>query len=349
MTRKAFRGLVPAASVLSVAVLLQLVGLGHDHDDERETLVISRLILVSSHEVDRQFVEDTYRAELRHTGRPGSRDFAGVTERLLPQANHEEPGHFLQIIDGEVEFGTVRAGQTVQSRDRLTIRRHARFPLKLESLRWAISARPDLVLSEAWAGLWRFTITSKNAETNTVAAVTRVTDTIGANEPVGFSLLPGFVRCTWSGRDDDDDDIEARCSARALVGACLIQGSAHFKIEREGARLAGRGDLQTISTGACGLTAGNGVEVMDIAGVRLAEQADPEPFSPGVLTKLATEPSFIALLASGSTHSVPGPPTDEEDCERGAWRRFVNPGFRSEHECRAFVEGHEDRRDESRR
>src|SRR5687767_10423295 len=102
-----------ATMLVGIVFLLQIVASGHDRD---EPLVISRLVLVESRNADRHIVEETYRAELTHTWPAGRRDFAGVTARIVHPFSLGSPG-YLQIVDGEVDFGSVRAGETVESAD----------------------------------------------------------------------------------------------------------------------------------------------------------------------------------------------------------------------------------------
>jgi hypothetical protein len=329
---------------VTVAAILQLVGSGHDRDDAWP-LVVTRLILVESRDVDRHVVEDIYRAELTHSGPPGSRDFAAVTARVVHPFAFPGLGD-LEIVDGDLEFGSVRAGQTVESRDTFAIRRHQHYPLKLQHLRWAISGRPDLVLSESWAGNWRFTLTSKNADTNQTTAVDEIVESIGINEPVGFSRLPDSVQCTWT---DADHLLQADCRARFRFAACAADSSAHFAIERNASSMTGQGQWYLTVTGDCGPNTDSGGESIQIVGERLTGDAEPEPFSPGVLTKLATTPALIRLIAGRPDDTATDPPTSDADCQRGRWRRLTNPWFRNARACMAFVDRHHSGPDEGRR
>src|SRR5687768_2286978 len=174
MTRQAVRIVVVGSAVAGLTWAIQASG--HDHD---QPLVITRLIPVESHDVDHHVVEDTFRAEVRHTALPGSRDFAGVAARIVHPFGLPFPGN-VQVIDGDLEFGSVRVGSDIESRDTITIRRHRHHPVKLHHLRWAISGRPDLVLPEAWAGDWRLTITSKDPDTGSISSIDEITDSLGA-------------------------------------------------------------------------------------------------------------------------------------------------------------------------
>jgi hypothetical protein len=337
-TRTALRTACVFLSAAAALATLQPVALSHDRD---EPLVVTGWILVNSHHVSRLVVEDTYRAELRHTATRVSHDFADVAARIVHPFGHPSPGN-LQIIDGDLEFGSVRAGQTVASRDTVTIRRHRHHPLKLQHLRWAISGRPDLILPEAWAGRWRLAITSRDADTGSIAGVDEMTTSLGVDEPVGFSLLPEIVRCTWTGTDRV---LEANCRAQFSFSGCSAQGSARFTITRNDNALAGHGEWEVAAAGICGPDAGSGGASLEIAGTRLTAEAEPEPFSPGVLARLATTPALVSLIADRLVDGGGDPPNSDEDCKRGRWRRFRRPAFKNTRECVAFAEHHGERRE----
>src|SRR5262245_14940089 len=85
----------------------------HDSTSEKPSpLIVSSLTLVVSRNVDEHVVEDTYRASLTHMGALGDRDFAGVTARLVLPFTLPQPD-VLEILDDTLEFGAVRARQTV--------------------------------------------------------------------------------------------------------------------------------------------------------------------------------------------------------------------------------------------
>jgi hypothetical protein len=316
------------ASWLLIIAGVEIAVQGHDR---RESLTISRLTLVESHDLDRHLVEETYSAQLMHTGPPGGADFARVTAKLALPFGLGAPG-FAQVVDGDLAFGTVRAGETVDSSDTVTIRRHRQTQVKPDLLRWTIDAHPDLVPSDAWAGQWRFTLTRKDLDTDAVVMVADVTDAIGPGEPVGFSLLPEFARCRWGG---SDQALDANCAARAQVHSCLVDGSAQFTVERSGDAIAGRGTLSVEVSGDCGATSSGG-ELIEIVGNRMSGEAEAEPFSFGLLTAFVTEPSFAAFIGDGLREAALGEPDSERDCGRGGWRRFAKARFRGEHECRSF-------------
>lgn len=284
------RGRVVLFLLFAVACGLQAGVQGHGRD---EPLVISSLVLIDSHDVDRHFVEETYRAELTHSGAPGSSDFAAVTAVLVGWLGLPHPP-VVRVPDGRLEFGSVRAGATVESRDTITIRRLRYLPVKLRHLHWRISGRQDLVLPDAWAGTWRLTMTTRDATTNQIAAVDEITDSIGVAEAIGFSLMPSIVRCRWMGTELV---LEADCHTRINRGACVLNAMAQFSAARDANALTGHGRWTLNAIGDCGPGDANGGALIEIGGVRVSADAETGQFSPGALTKLVTSPSLAALLA----------------------------------------------------
>jgi hypothetical protein len=288
-----------AAPLLACAVAAVLIGTvqvtlaSHSRPDP---LGVSKLVLVESRDITRHLVEEVYRARMTNSGAAGGVDFARVKARLLFPFSLPVPGIF-QVVDGSLEFGTVRSGHAAESLDTITVRRLRALPFfNLNHLRWGISARADRVVADGWIGRWHLTVTSRDAATNDVVAVKQVVEPIGAGEPLGFSLLPAFVRCGWSGTDDA---IHAQCTTRARLDGCGLEGSAQFEIERNDSRLDGRGEWRVTASGACGDVAGTAHESMELKGVRLTGHAAPEPQSPGLLRALATHPAFPSLVATG--------------------------------------------------
>ena len=297
-----------------------------------ERLVITGLVPVESRDVDDSIVEEKFTATLRHTGTPPDKDFARVVAHVAQLQPLWAPG-FARVVDGDLSFGTVRAGQTVQSHDTITIRRHRSTRIDPARLRWTIDAHPDMVPSDAWAGRWRFTITRKDVATDAIVMVGDITDTIGPGQPVGFSLLPEFVRCRWTGTDDR---LDAACSARARVNGCLIEGTLTLGVERSGETLGGRGLVAVENHGTCAADDGGGSESIDLAGVRDFPQGDPEPFSFGLLPDFVMEPGLAQLLTDGLKRAQLGEPVSDDDCGVGGWRRFATPSFMNERDCRSY-------------
>ena len=99
----------------------------------------------------------------------------------------------------------------------------------------------------------------------------------------------------------------------------------------------------------CAPGSASGGASIEIAGIRLAAQADPEPLSPGLLMKFAMSPGLAALIAEGVERMTGDWPASDADCRRGRWRRLINPTFRNARACVAFVERYHGLNDEGRR
>jgi hypothetical protein len=300
--------------VAGVEVALQ----GHDRD---EPLVISELVLEESRGIDRSWVEDTYHARLTHTGRPGSVDFARVTAKIAWPFGLPVPG-LTQVVDGDLAFGTVRAGETVESADTITIRRHRHEPLKANQLRWSIDARPDLVPPDAWSGRWRFKLTYKDGATNDISLVSNITNAIPMDAPLGLSLLPEGARCRWT---RSDTILQINCTASMRIDACLVELTGRFELARNGERAQGHGEWRREGIGLCGDVVSETAAV-DVEGERLDLEVDREPLAFGLLTSFVTVPGFSTLIAEGIPPVFP----DEHVCrihprsrlDRAAdWRR----------------------------
>ena len=327
------RAVRTALFVITVAVaafLVQAIGAAHDLADP---LDVTGVVLVSS-EAEGDFVTDTYRPALRHAGPPGTRDFAQVNATLIGAAGLSVPG-FIQIVDGDVAFGTIRAGETVNGLDTVVIKRLRRIPLNPRQLRWKISARPDLVLPDEWAGTWRFRITRTDPTTQQLESTATITDVLGLREPIGFSLLPNVMRCRWKG---DGDSLEATCDGGARVAWCLVQGSADFELRRDGESASGGGTVHVAQQGSCAAGANDASDSIVISGRRLIHDADNEPLSPGLLPTFSVNPYFSKLLSMGLDTS--GEPSHDDECRHGGWHRFRRPWFRNETACTSFLHGH---------
>ena len=330
-----------AVTVL-VGAVFELALAGHNN---AAPLAVGPLTLVGSRDVDRLFVEDRYSARLNHTGPPGSVDYAQVRASLDRPLALAFPG-VVEVVDGELSFGTVRSGETADSADTIAIRRPRQTPIRLDRVRWNISARPDLVPSDAWAGRWQFTMTYKDGDTGQVVRVSDVTGNIGAGAPVGFSLLPDFVRCTWS---RSDGNLQASCVTRARIGSCFTDAAGHFELQRDGVHANGRGEWRIANVGECGANAGSGTEIVEVVGTKLADDAEPEPLSFGLITAFVTAPGFGGLIANAVRDLVLDKPTSERDCTRGGWHRFLRPIFRSERACRNLFQSRDDQATDGRR
>jgi hypothetical protein len=226
-------------AVRTALSVITIFGAAHDLADP---LDVTSVIPVSS-EAEGDFVTETYRATLHYSGPPGARDFARVTARLAGAAGLSIPG-FIQVVDGDVAFGTIRPGETIDGLDTFAIRRHRRIPLNPRQLRWKIAARPDLVLPDEWTGKWRFTIRGTDPMTQRLESTATITDTLGLREPLGFSLLPPFMRCRWQG---DSASLETTCDGSARLAWCVTSGSASFELRRDGESATGGGTVQVAS------------------------------------------------------------------------------------------------------
>src|SRR5262245_39171794 len=324
---RAVRIALSVITVFGAALLVQAIGAAHDLADP---LDVTSVTLVSS-EAEGDFVKETYRATLHYSGPPGARDFARVTATLAGAAGLSIPG-FIQVVDGDVAFGTIRPGETIDGLDTFAIRRHRRIPLNPRQLRWQISARPDLVLPDDWAGKWRFRVTRTDPTSHRVDSTATITDTLGVREAIGFSLLPEFIRCRWHG---DANSLEATCDGKARVAWCLTSGSAAFELHRDGESARGGGTVHVQQEGGCPVGTTDASDAIDITGTRLTQDADAEPLSPGLLPTFSVNPYFTILLSTGLDPSRE--PSNDDDCRHGGWRRFHRAWFHNETGCTSFL------------
>jgi hypothetical protein len=256
-----------------------------------ESLVIHRFILVESRAVAPHLVEDVYRAEVKHR-RHSTQDLAGVRATIVPPFHFPLPG-IVQVVDGTLEFGAVRVGSTVTSRDTIAIRRHRLLPVRPRHFGWDFSGRPDVLVPESWAGKWQLTLTWTNPETQAPLGIDTIETIIAADEPVGFSLLPDSVTCTWTATGDS---IEGVCGPRTAV-LLAAPAMARFTLARTGAGLEGRVEWNGSAAVACGTASDPNPKSVAIAGQRLSPDAEPAPHSSGVLPRISSYPALIRLLA----------------------------------------------------
>src|SRR5262245_32500890 len=254
-----------------------------------ESLVITRVLLVESRQLEEDIVEDTYRAELTHLALAGTPDYASVAAHLV-RPDLTRPGR-VDVVDGDVTFGPIRRGRTVISRDTFAIRRHHGTPLKLNQLRWVVSGRPDFLAPEGWAGTWRFTISWTAADSGRTLAIDTITTGIGADDPIGFSLLPDSVGCSWDG---GEQSISGNCASASTT---LLSGptAAHFAIDWNGDVLSGLVSWQGAASVACGSLLDITPKDIKIAATRISTVATGTSSS-GLLTRLVTYPPFIRLI-----------------------------------------------------
>jgi len=287
--RTAQKPLILVAAFVVLMAAIQVALQGHDRD---QPLVLSQFVLEKSRDIDRLLVEDTYRARVTHTGGADDVDYARVTAKVAWPFSASVPG-ILQVVDGDLAFGAVRAGETVNSVDTITIRRLRYLPLKPIQLRWIVDGRPDLVLPDEWAGQWRFTLTYKDGDTGDLSRVSNVTGSIGTSAPLGLSLLPGFARCEWS---RSESALGVDCSARARIGGCATDATARFALARDGSVATGQGEWRITHAGDCG-DATSGSIAVEIAGTRIMADIESDPLSPGLLPSFVTVPGFSSLIA----------------------------------------------------
>jgi hypothetical protein len=326
---RAVRNALCVTTITGIALLIQAAGAAHDLADP---LDVTSVALVSS-DTDGDFVSETYRATLHHSGPPGTRDFARVSAKLTGAVGLSVPG-FIQVVDSEVAFGTIRASETIDSLDTFAIKRHRRVPLNPRQLRWAVSSRPDLVLPDEWTGTWRFELTATDPTTKRIESTSSITEALGRREPIGFSLLPDFIRCHWQGTADA---LSATCDGSARLGWCLTSGSAVFSLNRDGDVATGDGTVHVTQTGNCGNGDDEASDAIAIAGTRLTPDADEEPLSVGLLPLFSTNPYFGALLSHQLRELDQRPPSADDDCRHGGWHRFRSRALRSESACIAFL------------
>jgi hypothetical protein len=324
---------VCTASIGAIVLILQAVVMTHGLDDP---LVVTGVTLVESEDAGNDFVKDTYRATLRHTGSAGSRDFAQIGAKVAAPFGLSIPG-FVEIVDGDVSFGTVRAGESVESLDTFTIKRRQRSPVVVKHLRWDISGRSDLVLPDAWTGKWQFTITRTDPVTKQLESTSRITQTLSVREPVGFSLLPDVIRCRWR---RSDETLDSTCEGSGLASMCLISGSARFTLARNGDEATGEGTVRVTREGLCGSGDATADDSFEISGMRLSRETESEPLSLGLLPAFAINPYFSVLLSEGIRKASSEEPTDDDQCRHGGWRRFWRTRFHDEAACGLFVRRH---------
>lgn len=103
-----------------------LVNLDNDTTSTSADLQVCNYTLVSTRRVTRVLYDYTYEAELTNTGPPVTGVIATVTS-TSPNTG---------IVDGEVQFGPVASGGTVQSSDTFTIRQDRQYPFDPGALMW---------------------------------------------------------------------------------------------------------------------------------------------------------------------------------------------------------------------
>jgi hypothetical protein len=138
----------------------------------------------------------------------------------------------------------------------------------------------DLPVPAGWVGQWRIALTYRDATTNRVVAVDRVTSGIRPGEPLGLGLLRGAADCAAS---VTEDAAEARCEAALPLDACTAHATTTFALERHGDILTGSGLTEAGLTGPC--PASREATAVELSGVRLAPEAGATSPGLGVLQR----------------------------------------------------------------
>ena len=129
--------------LLGVVLVLGLFWFSVAHLAEVQNLTIGNHTLVSQRRVDRTNFEYTYRANVVNSG---ARAAQGVTASLTSLSVNTV------VVDGQVTFGDVPAGATVQSTDTFTIRQNRLYPFNPGDLVWQIAGTPANSAPTAHAG-----------------------------------------------------------------------------------------------------------------------------------------------------------------------------------------------------
>jgi hypothetical protein len=238
---------------------------------------------VKSEPVNGGLVDCTYTAALTRSGN------APVNEPHVIARLKSGPLRTV-IIDGRVSFGIVAAGATVTSSDTFTIRRDPRVKLKAPTLAWEIVEAPELIVPSSWGGEWEVTMTYRDATTNEITAVDKVTNVISAEELFGLALFADLASCEG---EASDQRFETVCSAERAAAGCDVSVRIQVAGDRQGDTLAGSGQSTVVTSGACGdHTAGNLVE---FTGIRLGTAQGGEPGS-SLAKKFVRHPLLDILL-----------------------------------------------------
>jgi hypothetical protein len=157
------------------------------------------------------------------------------------------------------------------------------------------------IIPDTWAGEWRFTITYRNASTNNIDSVVRVTNAICTADPVGLTLLElvagentnvNQAGCVGSA---SENRIEASCTGQIIIDICTVDTTSNFAMDLNGDTLAGTGSWSV--TDVCGLPLASVGQTFDLSGIRL--NTDPgvlcDPPQSSLLQKFMRNQLFIFL------------------------------------------------------
>ena len=188
-------------------------------------LTISNYQLVDSKRISRTVFEYTYKAEITNTGS----DAVEVTATLSVDA----PG--VTVLDGELSFGDVPAGASVESSNTFSILHNRQHSFGVDALMWSVEFETGIVAVSATAGEGG-TISPANQDVNTgTPAIFTVTpepgyviDSVhgcgGTLDATLYTTAPITAACTVTAAFTPDDN-PIQLSAPVVEGA-LLPGSA---------------------------------------------------------------------------------------------------------------------------
>src|SRR5262249_6533003 len=124
----------------------------------------------------------------------------------------------------------------------------------------------DLLLPDAWAGKWTFTITSRKAATGSITSVRESTTSLRTGEPFGMALVVAkLASCTGA---VTATNLDVHCTAQT-TGTCTASGDVEVVVTRTGETITGMGASTLTVAGDCGPFASS-AETIEIAGQRLS-------------------------------------------------------------------------------
>jgi len=149
----------------------------------------------------------------------------------------------------------------------------------------------DLLLPDAWAGEWTFTITSRKAATGSITSVREFTAFLRSGEPFGMTVVVAkLASCTGA---VTETDLNIHCTAQATTGACTASGDIQVVVTRTGETITGMGASTLTVVGDCGPFASS-AETIEIVGQRLS----PDQGNPSTTTLLLSFVPHAALLSN---------------------------------------------------
>lgn len=116
---------------LSIATVL-LAGLCFANTANSDELTVNGYTQIAKDRVSRTEFTYTYSAAITNNG-PAVEDVSASLSSSSPRT---------QVVDGDLEFGAVAAGTSVQSQDTFTIRQDRRYPIDWTLLTWTVDSTP---------------------------------------------------------------------------------------------------------------------------------------------------------------------------------------------------------------